>query len=186
MSEPKCPGCGAEWDHGTQPTNVWIMYKCDAVYREGVLYRVSKACLLRQLVQRDERIKELEGERDSCRQRIELAEQYHDQAEAEIVELRRAINGVAPTDPKRFEDLDLCVALNNYHDRVEWLPIVRAAGVLSEEGQTLDTRPTWVERAWAVIYAFRALTPEQRARIEEVEHGCSGGTHRSCQSVRNE
>ena len=46
-------------------------------------------------------------------------------------------------------------------------PVVRAAGVLSEEGQTLDTRPTWVERAWAVIYAFRALTPEQRARLEE-------------------
>lgn len=67
MSEPKCPGCGVEWDHGTQPTNVWIMYKCDAVYREGVLYRVSKACLLRQLVQRDERIKELEGERDQLR-----------------------------------------------------------------------------------------------------------------------
>ena len=60
MSEPTCPGCGVEWDHGTQPTNVWIMYKCDAVYREGVLYRVSKACLLRQLAQRDEKIAALE------------------------------------------------------------------------------------------------------------------------------
>ena len=51
--------------------------------------------LFRQLAQRDERNAALE---------------------AEIVELRRAINGIAPTDPTRFEDLDLCVALNNHAD----------------------------------------------------------------------
>ena len=89
--------------------------------------RESADCLRRQLSQAEARIKELEADRDSCRQRIELAEQYHDQAEAEIVELRRAINGVAPTDPKRFEDLDLCVALNNHADLATVAPVVRAA-----------------------------------------------------------
>ena len=158
MSEPMtCPKCGAKpyqgiaaWECGTY---------IPAEGRNG-LVRHSAKCLERQLVQRDERIAALEA-------RIKELEAQRERTATETDALRRAINGVVPTDPRRFEDLDLCVALNNYHDRVEWLPIVRAAGVLSEEGQTLDTRPTWVERAWAVIYAFRALTPEQRARLEE-------------------
>lgn len=175
MSEPMtCPGCGANVreEHFSYRRFECMTLEFDAFGPIQYELRESADCLRRQLSQAEARIKELEAQRE--------------RTATETDALRRAINGVVPTDPRRFEDLDLCVALNNYHDRVEWLPIVRAAGVLSEEGQTLDTRPTWVERAWAVIYAFRALTPEQRARIEEVEHGCSGGTHRSCQSVRNE
>ena len=176
MMSEACPKCGAvvREDHDSYRRFACMALEFDEVQHLGMHYelRESVDCLRHQL--------------ETARAALAQRDERNAALEAEIVELRRAINGIAPTDPTRFEDLDLCVALNHYHDRVEWLPIVRAAGVLSEEGQTLDTRPTWVERAWAVIYAFRALTPEQRARIEEVEHGCSGGTHRSCQSVRNE
>ena len=154
MSEPKCPGCGAavREDYPNYRRFECMTLEFDAFGPIQYELRESADCLRRQLAQAQERIKELEAQRE--------------RTATETDALRRAVNGVVPEESRRFEDLDLCVALNNYHDRVEWLPIVRAAGVLSEDGQTLDTRPTWVERAWAVIYAFRALTPEQRAGLE--------------------
>ena len=60
--------------------------------------------------------------------------------EAEIVELRRAINGIAPTDPTRFEDLDLCVALNNHAD----LAAVRER-LMALERMGVDRTGEWIE-----------------------------------------
>lgn len=132
-------------------------------------------CLLRQLAQRDERIGELEAELDSYRQRMELAEQYHDQAEAEIVELRRAINGVAPTDPWRFEDLDLCVALNNHADLAAVATVVRAAAMQAE---VRDAWTALIDSAASAAYydacettegAARALPADVRERLMALE-----------------
>lgn len=117
--------------------------------------------VLRQLADAIERIKELEGERDSCRQRIELAEQYHDQAEAEIVELRRAINGIAPTDPTRFEDLDLCVALNNHADLAAVATVVRAAAMQAE---VRDAWTALIDSAASATYYDACETTEGAAR----------------------
>lgn len=122
MSDPTCPGCGAEVreDYPNYRRFECMTLEFDAFGPIQYELRESADCLRRQLAQRDERNAALE---------------------ARIKELESGLAALAP--------------------------VVRAAGVLSEEGQTLDTRPTWVERAWAVIYAFRALTPEQRARLEE-------------------
>lgn len=108
MSEPKCPGCGAEVreEHVSYRRFGCMTLELDALGPIQYELREDAECLRRQLAQRDERNAALE---------------------AEIVELRRAINGIAPTDPTRFEDLDLCVALNNHADLATVAPVVRAA-----------------------------------------------------------
>ena len=157
----------------------------DEVQHLGMHYelRESVDCLRHQLetaraalAQRDERIGELEAELDSYRQRMELAEQYHDQAEAEIVELRRAINGIAPTDPTRFEDLDLCVALNNHADLaavLSWLQRLAPAGSPQPGGPAQFAQ--WVVES--VQRDFAAVAPVVRAAMEQEDHHSDAARH---------
>lgn len=142
MSETKCPGCKERDER--------------IVELEAELAR-PKHEVLRQLADAIERIKELEAQRE--------------RTATETDALRRAVNGVVPEDSRRFEDLDLCVALNNYHDRVEWLPIVRAA--MEQEERHSDAARHYPHDprdlcACSVCVQVRALTPEQRARLEEI------------------
>lgn len=148
MSEPKCPGCGANVreEHFSYRRFECMTLELDELGLIGAELRESADCLRRQLAQRDERIGELEEQlhlpcvicglahspgRYNGPEGSGWAECYErrraERLDAEIVELRRAINGVAPTDPKRFEDLDLCVALNNHADLATVAPVVRAA-----------------------------------------------------------
>lgn len=156
-----CPGCGAEVreEHVSYRRFGCMTLELDALGPIQYELREDAECLRRQLSQAQERIKELEAQRE--------------RTATETDALRRAVNGVVPEDSRRFEDLDLCVALNNYHDRVEWLPIVRAAMVQTEARDAwaalIDSKASaaYYDATDATETAIRALTPEQRARLEE-------------------
>ena len=163
MMSEACPKCGAvvREDHDSYRRFACMALEFDEVQHLGMHYelRESVDCLRHQL--------------ETARAALAQRDERNAALEAEIVELRRAINGIAPTDPTRFEDLDLCVALNNYHDRVEWLPIVRAAMVQTEARDAwaalIDSKASaaYYDATDATETAIRALTPEQRARLEE-------------------
>ena len=151
MSEA-CPKCGAvvREDHDSYRRFACMALELDEVQHLGMHYelRESVDCLHRRLAQRDERNAALE---------------------AEIVELRRAINGIAPTDPTRFEDLDLCVALNNHADLaavLSWLQRLAPAGSPQPGGPAQFAQ--WVVES--VQRDFAAVATVVRAAMDQEDH----------------
>ena len=59
MSEPKCPGCGAERVGPYDSESEW--YACGSARRNGEWWIITHGCLTRRLAQRDERIAALEA-----------------------------------------------------------------------------------------------------------------------------